>query len=578
VRLRTAGAALALAPFAVVALVVGWRVGTPLLSYDDIYRALFAHEWARAPYFFTERLVWLPFPLMATGLAVRVTGEVFWTALAVDLAASAVAIWFVYRLTEERFGALAAWVAAGLFGLTPWVVFLALSRYGEPVLLAAVAIGAHHWLRFADRGGGRALMWASLALTAAALSRYEAWPLAAAFAVHVAATAWSSRARAPARSAARPGWSVAWAALPLVAMGIWVAKNLAVYGHPVYGGALGFLPAAAPPGVWGGARLAALYLWQLNPIAAVLGLVGVVLHCRRAPLLAWLAALGGTVPWYTVSLFPVDVALQVRLMLLPLMLLAPFAGAVVARTVRPRLVAAALGGALVLVQLALDLRLEYPSGPLPMTLLARQLVRSGDLDRFDALYVQSAGPRGHPDEVRVATNFRRAVGVLPLDPAPAPWPAPSGRAILVLNDGRIPPNGGDGKAFVVSRVGPMTAWGICAGPPDRSDRVEWLTARAPGAARAGAPVTIDVTLRNAGSSPWPSNACGLALRLRWLRDGDHRAGDEIRVPLPARIASGGTAALAIPVIAPSFEGRYTLELSLGARESVRRFDVQVTAR
>ena len=74
------------------------------MSYDDIYRALFAHEWSRAPYFFTERLVWLPFPLMATGLAVRITGEVFWTALAVDVVASAVAIWFVYRLAGGASG------------------------------------------------------------------------------------------------------------------------------------------------------------------------------------------------------------------------------------------------------------------------------------------------------------------------------------------------------------------------------------------------------------------------------------------------------------------------------------------
>ena len=35
---------LALAPFAVVALVVGLRVGTPILSYDDIYRALSSHS------------------------------------------------------------------------------------------------------------------------------------------------------------------------------------------------------------------------------------------------------------------------------------------------------------------------------------------------------------------------------------------------------------------------------------------------------------------------------------------------------------------------------------------------------
>ncbi len=371
-------------------------MGTPILSYDDIYRALFAYGWAREPYFFTERLVWLPFPLMVTGLVVRLTGEAFWSGLAVDVVASAVAIWYVHRLTERCFGRLAAWVAAALFGLTPWIVFLALSRHGEPVLLAAIAIGAFHWLGFADGGKGREIAWAPLALTAAVLSRYEAWPLGAAFAVHVAA-AWRAGARTPALSGRRPGWPALWAALPLLAMGIWVAKNLAVYGQPVYGGAFGFLPAGAPAGVWGGARLAVEYLWQLNPVVLVLGLVGCALHHRRAPLFWRLAALGTIVPWYTVSLFPVDVALQVRLMVVPLMFLAPFAGALVARTIRPHRLAVALAGLLVAAQLAMDLRLEYPSGPLPMTLLARRLYRSGDLDRFDALYVQSAtrdGPSG----------------------------------------------------------------------------------------------------------------------------------------------------------------------------------------
>ena len=451
---------LALAPFAVVALVVGVRVGTPILSHDDIYRTLFAYGWAREPYFFTERLVWLPFPLMVMGLAIRLTGEAFWSGLAVDVVASAIAIWYVFRLTERCFGRLAAWIAAALFGLTPWIVFLALSRYGEPIFLAATAIGAFHWLGFAGSGKGREIAWASLAFTAAVLSRYEAWPLGVAFTVHVAA-AWWGGVGTPARSGRRPTWPALWAGLPLLAMGIWVGKNLVVYGHPVYGGAFGFLPAGAPAGVWGGARLTAEYVWQMNPVVSVLGLAGCALHHRRAPLVWRLAALGTIVPWYTVSLFPVDVALHIRLMAVPVMFLAPFAGALVARTIRPHRLAVAVAGLLVAGQLAMDLRLEYPSAPLPMTLLARRLYRNGDLDRFDTLYVQSDTATGYADEVRVGTNFRGPVHVLPLDPPSAPWPETSSDAKLVLNDGRIPPSSGAGEAFVVSRVGRMTAWGIC---------------------------------------------------------------------------------------------------------------------
>ena len=568
---------LAVAPFAVVALVVGLRVGTPILSYDDIYRALFAYGWAREPYFFTERLVWLPFPLMVTGLVVWLTGEAFWSGLVVDLAASAIAIWYVYRQTERCFGRLAAWVAAALFGLTPWIVFLALSRHGEPVLLAAIAIGAFHWLGFADGGKGREIAWTSVALTAAVLSRYEAWPLGAAFAVHVAA-AWGTGARMPSLSDRRPSWSALWATLPLLAMGIWMAKNLAVYGQPVYGGAFGFLPAGAPAGVRGGARLAVEYLWQLNPVVLVLGLVGCVLHHRGAALFWRLAALSAIVPWYTVSLLPVDVALQVRLMVVPLMFLAPFAGALVARTVRPHRLAVALAGLLVAVQLALDLRLEYPSGPLPMTLLARRLYQSGDLDRFDALYVQSATARGYPDEVRVGTNFRRPVHVLPLDPPAAPWLVAPSNAILVLNDGRIPPSGGDGDAFVVTRVGQMTAWGICPRRADRDIRVEWLAVRAPESVRAGSRATINVELRNAGSSAWPSNACGLSVGLRWFRGAQQSVGEEMRSPLTGPVEAGKTATLVIPVVAPSSEGLYTVELDLLGHRSTALVSREATCR
>jgi hypothetical protein len=574
---------LALAPFAVVALVVGARVGTPILSHDDIYRTQFAHGWASAPYFFTERLVWLPFPLMVMGLVMRVTREAFWSGLAVDVVASAIAIWYVYRLTERCFGRLAAWVAAALFGLTPWVVFLALSRYGEPILLAATAIAAFHWLGFASSGKGRDIALASLALTAAVLSRYEAWPLAAAFAAHVAA-AWRTGVRKSARSGWRSARPALWAGLPLLAMGIWVGKNLAVYGHPVYGGAFGFLHAGAPAGVWGGARLAAEYLCQLNPVVAALGLAGCALHHRDAPLLWRLAALGAVVPWYTVSLLPVDVALQIRLMAVPLMFLAPFAGALVARTIRPHRLAVAVAVLLVGALLAVDLRLEYPSAPLPMTLLARRLYRNGDLDRFDTVHVQTDTATGYADEVRVGTNFRRPVQVLPLDPPSAPWPASSPDAMLVLNDGRTPPVGGHGEAFVVCRVGQMTAWGICPQLAGPDFRAEWLSARGPESVRAGKLAAIDVELRNAGPTAWRSNACGPSVGLRWLREDGRSAGDEIRTPLAASVEPGHTVKLTIPVVAPLSSGLYTVELDLlerrpadvGTRGGTHRLVIRVT--
>ncbi len=562
----TWGALGALAAFAVVVLVLGVRTRTPILSYDDIFRTLFAYEWSRHPYFFTERLVWLPFPVIATGVVIRLTGEAFWTALAVDLGSVIVAIWYVHRLTDRLFGRLAAWVAATLFGLVPWVAFLALSRYSEPVLLAAAAVGAFYWVRWSDTGKPRDLALASIALAAAVMTRYEAWPLGLALSVHAAASAIAGERSTP-LPGPRPRLSTLWAVLPPLFMATWVCENLIVYGAPTYGGAYGFLPAAAPAGGWRGAGLAAHDLWQLSPSLSALGLLGTCLGYRRAPLLLWLAGLSALVPWYTVSLFRVEVALPIRLFVLPLMFLAPFAGALVAWAVHRRRAVIGLAVLVVLTQFALDLRLQYPMPDLPMTVLARHLAESGVMDRFDLLYVESPRPRGYPDEVRVATDFRRPVHVLPPDPSATPWQGRAEEAILILNDGRRRPGGETGGAFVVARVERMTAWGICNGATDRDGHVEWLSARTPRSMKAGERAVVGVTLRNAGSRPWRSNACAVSLEHRWLRGAGHLVQAEVRSRLRLPVRPGETTVADVAVEAPPFEGEYTLEFDLVGERS-----------
>ncbi len=558
-----AGLAVSLAVYAAAAGLLWARVGIPILSLDDIFRTVFAHEWAVAPYLFTERLVWLPFPLIVTGVAMRLTGEAFWTALAVNVAASAVAIACIHRLTERLFGGLAAWVAASLFGLTPWVLFLSLSRHGEPVMFAATAIGVSAWLSWSERGRGRDLAVAALALTAAVMSRYEAWPLTAAWAAHVGVTQLFA-GRSALLSTRRPGWPGLWAWLPVFAMATWVGKNLVVYGHPVYGGAFGFLPSVAPPGVWAGTLKTAQHLWAMSPAIVVLGLLGAALHGRRVPLLCVTVALALFVPWYTVSEFPVEVALQARLMAGPLMLLAPFAGAFVAKSLTPRLAAVALAVTLVGAQLAYDVRLRYPSPPLAMTSLALALARSGDLERFDALYVQSDHERGLADEVRVGTNFRRPVRVLSPSVSWSSLTADGPHAVLILNEQRVPPVT---DAFVVARARDATAWGVCPGLAVPDARAEWLDVRAPGAIAAGRRATLDVTVRNAGQDVWRPDGCGISLFHRWLGSDGQVAATDSWTAIRQQVEPGRTVALQLPIAVPASPGLYTLEIGLGARRS-----------
>ena len=553
-RASVLGLLAALAASAVVVLLLTWRTPTPILSYDDIFRTRFAHDWAVSPYFFTERLVWLPLPLIATGLAMRVTGEALGTALAVNLLATALAIGFVHRVADRLFGPLAAWTAATLFGLTPWVVFLALSRYSEPVMLATTAAGVHYWLRWSDAHRGRDLAWAGLALGAAVLTRYEAWPLGLALPVHVGAMLMREH-RVPTER--RVGASGLWSALPAALMATWAAKNLSVYGTPVYGGAFGFLPDSAPAGVLGGAALTLRYLWELSPLVSALAVLGALLAWRRGAPLIGFAVLAALVPWYTVSLFRVEVALQVRLMLLPLMLLAPLAGALtpwLGRRWRP---AVLLVPAMVAAQFAADLGLAHPGHDLPMTRLALRLQADGTLGRFDSIYVESPRPIGYPDEVRVATNFRRDVGVM-VDSSAAPWRGTRAESIIVFNDGKAPPGGPAGNAFVVSREGAMTAWGVCDAREE--PRAEWLGVSVPSALVAGGRAVVRVTLKNAGAEAWRMTACAPAIEARWRGDGGAVA--PVRVALSGPVAPGGTTTAEIPIHAPSGAGEYALDLDL----------------
>src|SRR5262249_53051435 len=208
----------------------------------------------------------------------------------------------------------------------------------------------------------------------------------------------------------------------------------------------------------------------------LLAVIGIGLEYRRAPLLCWIAGASLIVPWYTVGLFRVVVAYPVRLFVLPMMLLAPFAGAAIARLVRWKPAAAWLGALSVLAQFATDLRVEYPAQPLPMTLLGLRLAKSGAVNRFDTLYVQSAGRWGYPDEIRVATNFRRPVITIPADSPGTPWRNTSAQAILVLNDTQARPAD---EAFEVARVDRITDWVVCHRPAALDVHVEWVDARVP---------------------------------------------------------------------------------------------------
>jgi len=251
-----------------------------------------------------------------------------------------------------------------------------------------------------------------------------------------------------------------------------------------------------------------------------------------------------------------------------LMLIAPFAGAAVARAARRHRALVALAVVLVAAQFAFDLRLRYPADDLPMTALALRLARGGVIDRFDEVYVESRHvDHRHRDEVRVATDFRRPVRTLPADRAAVPWKDTSAERILVLNYGWTPPGAEAGSVFEVSRVQAMTAWGVCNHRSGSDDRVTWLILKVPTSMRPGERAAVGVTLQNAGSRSWRSNECGVSLRHRWVNQQGRIVGAGRPSPLPRAVEPGDTMATDVAVEAPSVEGEYTLELGLERERS-----------
>jgi hypothetical protein len=152
-------------------LALGFRA----LSDDDYARVVIAQRFAAAPALDPSGTSWLPFPFWIYGAIMRVFGRdpsvARATALGLGVAA-ALLVWIAARwLGAERRGALFGALLAAIFPYSAW---LGAATVPEAPTAAFVVLGAAS----ASVTGPRRLLGA-LALCAACLSRYEAWPLLA---------------------------------------------------------------------------------------------------------------------------------------------------------------------------------------------------------------------------------------------------------------------------------------------------------------------------------------------------------------------------------------------------------------
>jgi len=286
------------------------RLGLTLIHYDARAHLVVARRVidSLTPGWQQIGAVWLPLPHLLNLLPVQIdawyrTGvsAVVISILSLGLAAWALAT-VIQRTTGSTSGAAAA---AALLISNPSVLYLQSTPMTEPLLfgttMAAIALTARWILDHEARGRPDA---AGVAMAAACLTRYEAWPVTAATVVLAGAillrrgTGFRDAMLACARLAAYPAaaialflvnsrWTVgSW----FVSGGFFIAENVEALGHPV--------------GAWnqvhdGLYRLSGHALVWSGYAGAGLVVIAFIRSKTRAPILLLLAlGAAAAVPWY----------------------------------------------------------------------------------------------------------------------------------------------------------------------------------------------------------------------------------------------------------------------------------------
>ncbi len=208
-------AALCVAKLALGAWVL--HAGFSHVSDDDYARTVIAEQFAHAPKLDPSGTSWLPFPFWVEGAAMLIFGRSLDVARGVAIAAGALSVaapFFAMRATGVPRGAALA--ATAVASALPWNAWLGVATVPDGWVGAVLAASA-----IAMRVPS-ARPWAAAGLFATALSRYEAWPVCAIFAI---ACFWR---RAP------RGAAVAYAAGAIAGPLLWMAWNAHAHGSPVH--------------------------------------------------------------------------------------------------------------------------------------------------------------------------------------------------------------------------------------------------------------------------------------------------------------------------------------------------------
>jgi hypothetical protein len=288
--------ALALLKFAVSAGVIA--AGVTAISDDDFSRVVLAQQFAARPRLDPTGSSWLPVPFWVYGSALAAFGRTLEVARAVAVGLGIVSVGFVWAsarlLGLAPRAALLGGALAACFPYSAWLGVAAVPELPSAALLLMALAAVAQARRLARRG--ESSLWvmtsalAALAVTLAAGSRYEAWPVAGG----VAGVTWLEAASG--RVAGR--WRTYGVLVGFVALSFplaWLA-----HGHFVHGDTWFFVRRVAEyKAALGtpGSSAAVLFAYPVafvrsEPELLLLAASSAVLWARRAPR-AWQGWFGG---------------------------------------------------------------------------------------------------------------------------------------------------------------------------------------------------------------------------------------------------------------------------------------------
>ncbi len=148
------------------------------ISDDDYARVVIAEAFARLPRLDPSGTSWLPLPFWLNGAAMMLGGRSLATARAVAIVLGVVSVAPPYLAARAVSVGRPYALAAGVIAMfAPWNAWLGVATVPEALTGSLIAAGV------IASSAPRGRVWSALALLVASLSRYEAWPVAAGFAV-----------------------------------------------------------------------------------------------------------------------------------------------------------------------------------------------------------------------------------------------------------------------------------------------------------------------------------------------------------------------------------------------------------